>query len=534
MGCADTRAFDAALAAHRARVEEQFMAIFGAKARRRASAAAAASDTTDPSARFAAAWRGDVSPEAAADTLAAAGFEDAASLVVSLVRVRESSRYLQLPALSRQRFDILVPQLLATAATVPVPGADPQTVFARLLSLLETVSRRSAYLALVIEHPLLLPRLAQLMGASKWAADQLIAHPILLDELLDARLLLAEPDWAMWRTELARLLSENAGDPERQMDALRHFQHAQSFRLLAQDIAGRLTVERLADHLSALADIVLAATLTEVWTQIEGASAPPPQFAIVGYGKLGGKELGYASDLDVVFLYAGAENEAPVRYARLARRLITWLTTTTPAGPLYDIDTRLRPDGEAGLLVSPFAAFCRYQREKAWTWEHQALTRARFVAGDASIGAAFEAEREAVMRLPRDVGKLHGDVIAMRGKMLTGHPNPTPRFDLKHDPGGMVDVEFAVQYLVLAHAHAYPSLTRNAGNIALLGLCGDLRLVTAATAATAADAYRDYRRLQHQIRLTGAAHARVEPDTQKERRAAVTALWTAVFGAPWT
>jgi glutamate-ammonia-ligase adenylyltransferase len=532
MGYAGSAAFAADLARHRANVEEQFIAIFG-EPRGRPSPAVAAESPPGPADVFAPIWREDVGAESALETFAAAGYADPAALAAALARVRASGRYLQLPALSRQRFDALLPELLAVAARVPVPGADPQTVFRRLLGLLEAVSRRSAYLALLIEHPPLLPRLAQLMGASAWAANQLTGHPILLDELLDARLLLAEPDWSVWRAEIARLVADSAGDPEAAMDALRHFQHAQSFRLLAQDLAGRLTVERLADHLSALADTILAATLTEVWTQIEGGQAAPPQFAIVGYGKLGGKELGYASDLDLVFLYDGDDDQAPVRYARLARRLITWLTSTTPAGPLYDIDMRLRPDGASGLLVSPFGAFCRYQREKAWTWEHQALTRARFVAGDATIGAAFEAERKAIVRLPRDPDKLRTDVIEMRRKMLAGHPNPTPQFDLKHDPGGMVDVEFAVQYLVLVHAHDHAPLTRNAGNIALLALCGELRLVDAAAAGAAADAYRDYRRLQHQIRLTGAPHARVEPHTQADRRAAVSALWTGVFGGPW-
>jgi hypothetical protein len=177
--------------------------------------------------------------------------------------------------------------------------------------------------------------------------------------------------------------------------------------------------------------------------------------------------LGYASDLDLVFLYdvdtADPEAEArPERYARLAQRLITWLTANTAAGQLYDTDLRLRPDGASGLLVSSLAAFRKYQRENAWTWEHQALTRARFVAGDPQLGAAFEAEREAILRMPRGPGPLAADVAEMRRKMAAGHPNRTVLFDLKHDPGGMVDVEFAVQYLVLAHAHQHPELTRNA------------------------------------------------------------------------
>ncbi len=195
---------------------------------------------------------------------------------------------------------------------------------------------------------------------------------------------------------------------------------------------------------------------------------------------------------------------------------------------------RLRPDGAAGLMVSSLASFRRYQREQAWTWEHQALTRARFVAGDATIGAALEAEREAILRLPRDRAKLRQDVVDMRRRMAAGHPNRTALFDVKHDEGGMVDVEFTVQFLVLAHAGEHPELTRNVGNIALLRTAALLSLVPTTIAQGAADAYRDYRRAQHQIRLTGATHARVEPGTQALPRAAVRALWAHVFGGPWT
>jgi glutamate-ammonia-ligase adenylyltransferase len=347
-----------------------------------------------------------------------------------------------------------------------------------------------------------------------------------------------EPDHAAWRAELARMLAENAGDQEREMDALRHFQHAQSFRLLAQDLAGQLTVERLADHLSALADVVLEATLAACWRHLAGADAPPPRFAIIGYGKLGGKELGYASDLDIVFVYDvdadDPDGDAKLaRYSRLAQRMNTWLASNTPAGQLYDTDLRLRPDGAKGLIASSLGAFKRYQREQAWTWEHQALTRARYCAGDAAIGAAFEAEREAILRLPRDRAKLADEVVAMRRRMHDGHPNPTALLDLKHDPGGMVDIEFVVQYLVLAHAHDHPRLTGNLGNIALLRIAGELGLVPVDLAARVADAYREFRRAQHAVRLTGAAHARVDPAIHAGRRDDVRALWTAVFGSPW-
>ena len=544
-GYADADAFDRVLGEHRANVAARFSEMFGGGRSGApdetpgSSVSKDAGDAAGPQAlaAFAAVWTDDeVSAGTARGTLGAAGFADPATLLANLERVRASPRYRQLPQLSRQRFDALVPRLLQCAAR-GASGTDAQSLFYRLFELLETISRRSAYLALLTEHPAMLPRLAQLMGASQWAADYLTRHPILLDELLDPRALLAEPDWEAWRIELDRMLAARARDAERQMDALRHFQHAQTFRLLAQDLAGSLSVERVADHLSALADVILAAALVHAWGDAKDGTDPsaqlPPKFAIIGFGKLGGKELGYASDLDLVFLYDDTDEAALERYARLTRRLIMWLTSATAAGRLYDTDLRLRPDGAKGLLSSSLTGFRRYQREQAWTWEHQALTRARFVAGDAAIGAAFEDERKTILCVIRDPEKLKRDVVDMRRRMLAGHPNRTALFDLKHDAGGMVDVEFAVQYLVLAHSHLHEVLTRNDGNIALLGIARNLGLVPAPVAAGAADAYRDYRRLQHQIRLTGLPHARVDEKTQRARRAAVTTLWTHVFGEPW-
>ncbi len=528
MNFASLADFDAALAAHRALVAVTFAETLGDGNR----------PTSTPGDPYLALWDDPQPAPTTLEHLRAAGFAGPESIVETLVRVRASGRYLQLPANSRQRFDRLVPQLLATASAHP-GRAGANVVFERLLHLLESVARRSAYLALVIEHPPLLPRLANLMGASAWAADYLTRHPLLLDELLDARMLLAKPDWEEWRKELTRLLDERPDDAEHQMDGLRHFQHAQSFRLLVQDLGGHMTVEHLADHLSALADIVLAATLAACWTHLAGSAAPPPRFAIVAYGKLGGKELGYASDLDLIFLFDVAADDpdgddlAP-RYTRLAQRINSWLTSITGAGLLYDTDLRLRPDGAAGLMVSSLAAFRKYQEKQAWTWEHQALTRARFAAGDAGVGAAFEALREAILCTPRPVVALAEDVVSMRRKMHLGHPNRSPLFDVKHDVGGMVDIEFIVQFLVLAHAHLHPPLTRNAGNIALLQVAGELRLIPMALASTVADTYRDFRRLQHAVRLTGAAHARVAAAPEAARRAAVSDLWITVFGAPWS
>jgi glutamate-ammonia-ligase adenylyltransferase len=398
------------------------------------------------------------------------------------------------------------------------------------LNLLEAVARRSAYLALLIEQPALLPRVAQMVTSSIWAAEYLTRHPILLDEMLDQRLLFAAPDYRQWQSQLANELTAQQGDAERQMDILRHFQHAQSFRLLAQDLTGQLQLEKLADHLSALADLILQATLDQCWSYLPVRHVARPRFAIIAYGKLGGKELGYASDLDLIFLFDDPDDAAPERYARLAQRLNTWISSTTAAGQLYETDLRLRPNGESGLLVSSVEAFRRYQQQEAWVWEHQALTRARFCAGDPTIGDAFERLREEVLCLARDPAALAREVVGMRQKMAEGHPNPSTLFDLKHDPGGMVDLEFIVQYLVLAHSRAHPELVRNLGNIALLLRAGELGLAPKALTQPAADYYRYLRRMQHGLRLNGARHARVPPAGQEKLRANVTELWQAVLG----
>ena len=243
-----------------------------------------------------------------------------------------------------------------------------------------------------------------------------------------------------------------------------------------------------------------------------------------------GAKLGYASDLDLVFLYDDAAPEAAEHYARLAQRINTWLGSTTAAGVLYETDLRLRPDGASGLLVSSVEAFSQYQHSHAWTWEHQALTRARYVAGDAAVGAAFERIRCDILTQPRDPAKLREDVLAMRQKMHDGHPNRSDLFDLKHDAGGIVDVEFMVQYLVLAHAAQHPELTRNSGNLALLKLAAELELIPASDAEAVRNAYREFRRLQHALRLQSAQTARVEPAQVAEHAAAVRRLWHTLFG----
>ncbi|WZB75142.1 bifunctional [glutamate--ammonia ligase]-adenylyl-L-tyrosine phosphorylase/[glutamate--ammonia-ligase] adenylyltransferase [Achromobacter insuavis] len=405
----------------------------------------------------------------------------------------------------------------------------------RLFDLIEKIAQRSAYLALLAEYPDTLARVARMVAASPWAAQYLTQHPLLLDSLIDWRTLFEPLDFA----QIARQLSADLdacrlpdGDPdiERQMNLMRDVQRQASFQLLAQDLEGELTVEKLADQLSALADLLLTETIRRTWPLVNKAAGATPRFAVIAYGKLGGKELGYASDLDLVFLYDDPREDAAEVYAKLGRRMTSWLSTMTSSGRLYEIDLRLRPDGDAGLLAVSVEAFEQYQQKHAWAWEHQALTRARYASGDAGVGQRFEQIREAILVMPRDTAKLREEVLAMRQKINAGHPNSTDRFDLKHDAGGMVDVEFVTQYLVLCHAGTHPMLVRNLGNITLLRLAGEAGLIEPALAARAGDAYRTLRRVQHQLRMQGVEKARVAPDQLQAERAAVRELWDAVLG----
>ena len=511
MGFASWNAFAAALNAHRERVSLQFELVF--------------STQETPRHALASLWEGELGAEAE-ERLQALGFHSPEDLAGRLKAIHASGRYADLPATSRSRFDQLMPRLIELSAS----RANPDQTLERCLTLIETISRRAAYLALLNEHPHALEKLAELVSASSWASEYLNRHPIVLDELLDARVLAAEPDWNEFCSTLRRQMMNIADDPERQMDLLREAHHAQSFRLLAQDLAGQLTVERLADHLSDLADCMLQVTLELCWRQVRAPHREFPSFAVIGYGKLGGKELGYASDLDIIFLFDDAHEAAPENYARLAQRMNHWLTVRTGSGVLFETDLRLRPDGSAGLMVSSVEAFRQYQRESAWVWEHQALTRARYCAGDATVGAQFEETRREILRAPRDHAKLRDEVLSMRQKMLEGHPNKSELFDLKHDRGGMVDIEFVVQYLVLAHSNRHAELTANDGNIALLKVAADLDLVPRALSESVRDAYRDYRRRQHVLRLNGAQYARVPRAEASAAIEATLALWRSVFG----
>jgi glutamate-ammonia-ligase adenylyltransferase len=421
-----------------------------------------------------------------------------------------------------------VPALARAARATP----DPEATLARGTDLVEAIASRAAYLALLAEHPEALERVARMIGSSSWAAEFVTRHPLLLDELLDDRLLYAPADLDSLSKNLKNQLAAARDDTERRMNLVRETHQAQVFRLLAQDLAGLLTVEKLADHLSAAADLMLEVSMQEVWRELRGRHRERPAFAVVAYGKLGGKELGYVSDLDIIFLYDDADERAPEVYSRFAQRLNTWLSSRTSSGMLFETDLELRPSGASGLLVSSIDAFGRYQEESAWVWEHQALTRARYCAGEREVGAAFEKIREKILRKKRDAAALRTSIVEMRQKLHAAHPNTSGLFDVKHDPGGMIDVEFAVQYLVLAFSSEYAELTGNLGNIALLRMAAARGLLDAQLAERTRDAYREFRRIQHALRLNGARYARVSGAEVSGHTAAVKELWGSLFTGP--
>lgn len=491
MGYADYGTLFAALEPLRNFVSQQFDAVFGAKQK----------------AKPCEWWRDGATREELADGLSALGYEESTSVAENLFQFRNGSRYQQLPEQSRDRLNALLPRLAELCAEV----SNSDSALRRTLVLLEAISRRAAYLAFLAEYPQVLPRLVRLLAASAWAGDYLTQHPILLDELMDTRDLYVAPDWTALDTQLAEQLEMHVGDTEREMDILRQFQQAQSFHLLAMDLQGLLPLEKLSDHLSDLADLLLRHVLRLCWRDARKKHRDQARFAIIAYGKLGGRELGYASDLDLVFLYEDEHPDAGEIYARLAQRINTILSSYTSSGRLYEVDLRLRPNGDSGLLVSSIAAFEEYQRQHAWVWEHQALTRARFCAGDTSVGDQFARIRAEVLRMPRNLPQLRQEVVEMRHKMHDGHPNTSGLFDIKQDSGGMVDIEFMVQFLVLAYAAVHPELTANRGNLALLEVSAKLGLIDTETSEKVRELYRELRRVQHQMRLNNETPCRIEP-----------------------
>ncbi|MDO9314122.1 MAG: bifunctional [glutamate--ammonia ligase]-adenylyl-L-tyrosine phosphorylase/[glutamate--ammonia-ligase] adenylyltransferase [Burkholderiaceae bacterium] len=432
-------------------------------------------------------------------------------------------------------------RLVLRAADAVKDGRCTIAAAARFIDWLEPLLRRESYIALLAERPEVQNRLLRLLGLARWPIRYLMLHPGVVDELADERLLHGRFDATEFTADLeARYAAWGRSgqvDEEALLDTLRRAHHAEVFRTLVRDVEGHITVEQVADDLSALADATLACSMRWAWKHLKQRHREQPQIAVIAYGKLGGKELGYGSDLDVVFLYDDAGEPDPDKasevYAAFVRKLIGWLTLRTAAGELFDIDTALRPNGGSGMLVTSIASFDKYQTGRgsntAWTWEHQALTRARVCAGDTALVAPFDEVRRTVLAAPRDPASLRAEVRAMRDKVGAAHPVKGEMFDIKHSPGGMMDVEFAVQVLVLEHSGQHPELIPNVGNIALLQRAESAGLLPPTVGTAAADAYRDLRRAQHAARLDEQP-TQVPLDAMTEQRAAVLALWHAVFG----
>jgi glutamate-ammonia-ligase adenylyltransferase len=510
MNCNDWTELRSQIDAHRTIVDKHFTEVF--------------SDPKDGQAedvQVAEIWQGSVNDEEAIVRISALGYIDSAETLRRLNSLHQSARYKQLPELSRQRFDALMPLVISLSAK----EADPDIALMRVSDLLESICRRASYLALLAEYPAALNLVIKLTSASPWLAQYLTQHPVLLDELLDTQHLYAVPDFNLMREELKRRLAEVEGDVERQMDVMRHFKHAAVFRFAAKDVAGELPLQTLSDYLSALANLILDMTIETIWPTLRGKHRDAPKFAVIGYGKLGGKELGYASDLDIIFLYDDpAENAAEI-YARFGQRINNWLNSLTAAGMLYETDLQLRPDGASGLLVSSVEAFRDYQQHKAWIWEHQAITRANYSAGDVAIGQAFEQIRYDVITQSRDLCALKESVVEMRQRMRANHAVAAGVFDLKQSEGGIIDLEFMVQFLVLAHAQQYPVLTENIGNIALLMRLAELGIIEKEEASRVASAYLAFRKLQHASRLRGHSKAQVASSLVQDHADAVKSLW---------
>jgi glutamate-ammonia-ligase adenylyltransferase len=529
----------ALLDAHRDRVSRHFRAVvFGAMGH--ATPAAVAVDLESPE-----------EPPGAAATLASAlthsGWSgDPLPAAQRLLQLRGAAFVRRLDAAGRRRLQALLPQMLTLIAAV----TDPEATLERVLKIIEAIGKRSAYYALLNERADARARLVEVCGYGDFLVRQIAANPLLLDELIDARLFESLPGRAELTQELDLevdpLLEE---DPERQVEALRHFQQAAVFRVAVADLSGRLPLMQVSDRLTEIAELIIQRVVDLSLRQIcarwgmpmcgDGPQRRPVAIGVIGYGKLGGRELGYGSDLDVVFLHdsagerqetAGARDGEPsidnqVFFLRLAQRILHLLTMHSAAGRLYEVDVRLRPSGKGGLLVTSLAAFTEYQQQEAWTWEHQALLHARGVAGDAGLRARFEDVRIQILRHNVKREGLRAEVRRMRERMRRELSRSGPdQFDIKQDAGGVADIEFLAQYWALAWALRYPPLVMFSDTIRQLESVASADLVPQARVDTLTAAYRAYRERTHRMSLEGGANV-VPADQFVAERAAVTAIW---------
>ncbi|MDY0136151.1 MAG: bifunctional [glutamate--ammonia ligase]-adenylyl-L-tyrosine phosphorylase/[glutamate--ammonia-ligase] adenylyltransferase [Thiomicrospira sp.] len=529
MGFETYPAFLEELAQHRRTVQTHFDDVFAEES--------PVCDLTDALAQ---AWKGPLEDDALV-VLTQFGFQQPGEVLNLLRQFKRSRALSHMSAEGQMRLEGVMPHLMKTVCSLPQAQAQ---ALQRVLRVVESVVRRSVYLVLLKENPLALEHLVKLCAIGPWLTDMLVKYPALMDQLIDLRTLYRPLKKEELLHEAASLLATYGDDEEGFMLQLRHWRHAQVFRVAAADMTGQVPVMHVSDYLTWIAQAVLQVTHDYVWALMtakhglpQGEAASP--FMIVGYGKLGGIELGYGSDLDMVFIY---DQRAPDEltqaqhvgqrvvdhatfFTRMGQKIISVLTTLMPAGTLYEVDTRLRPNGASGLMVSSWASFEQYQREKAWTWEHQALIRARAVVGSPSVCSHFEAFRVAFLSQPRDADRVRAEVVDMRQKMRQSLDKSNAKtFDLKHGVGGIVDIEFMVQYLVLAFSHQHPSLAIWSDNMRILDALKSCGLLSLHAIEQLQNNYRAYRATYHRLALQK-EKAILDAKTFRAERDQVAAIW---------
>ncbi len=533
MGFSDWKSFYAELSRHRDIVHSAFEQIMTAPQ---------VSDKADTPDSLAAAWDGLIDDDASRELLEKQGYQDVAYVLGLIKGLRSSSAYNSRSSVGRERMDRLMPLVLGAASGT----TKPDQCLLRVINLLEAISGRSTYLALLAENPMALSQVVQLFSQSAWIAEHLVLYPVVLDEFLDPRSLYAPLQKQDLRHELSALLMHlDHDDLEQQMESLRYFKQSNVLHVAAADLTNAMSLIEVSSHLTEIAEVILEQVLAICTHTLTVKHGEPvctharkkrkPGFIVIGYGKMGGIELGYGSDLDLVFLHnsegkiqktSGPKKlDNPVFFARLGQRFIHLLNTHTASGILYEVDMRLRPSGASGMLVSGLDAFRRYQLQEAWTWEHQALVRARAIVGDPELIESFNQVRQEVLCQPRDPEKCRQDVVEMRERMRSElGSKQKDRFHLKQDEGGMADIEFMVQYLILRWANRYEDLVKYTDNLRQLEGLKQHGLLTAAEADGLFDAYKNYRACGHRQTLTDEPST-VSADSFIDSRKLVMGLW---------
>ena len=539
MGASNWATLAGELDAHRNRVSAHFKAVV--------FSAQGAADPSVVRVDLTPFWQSSGDPAALAESLSGVGFAEAAQGASLLLEFRESALVRRLDEPGTKRLQALLPTLIGDAAA----SAAPLAVLRRILKILEAIGQRSVYFALLRESSAARIRLVDLCGRGDFLADQIAAYPLLLDELVDERLLSELPERANLARDLELIVQAmRDDDPERQVEALRHFQRAAVFRIAVADLSGRLPVMKVSDRLTDVAELIVERAIELGWQQMSaqfgtpmcgtGAERRAVRICAVGYGKLGGMELGYSSDLDLVFLHDshGEQQEtqgAPpidnqLFFVRVAQRIMHLLTMHSGAGRLYEVDVRLRPSGKGGLLVTNIRAFADYQEHDAWTWEHQALLHARAVAGAAEVRAEFERLRVDVLQRFVRRATLREEVRGMRERMRRELSTAPPsEFDLKQGAGGIADIEFLAQYWALSWAKEHAPVVMFADTIRQLESLASADLVPQSIVDVLTGAYRVYRSRAHHLALEGREAVVTAGDFIAER-AAVTRIWANTMG----